>query len=308
LDSGKKHPSLLRVAIDSVDYPNHKRVLDRVALEISAGETVALIGQSGSGKSTLALAILRLLDWKRGVVNGRIEFGAHGDLLRLPEREMRSIRGKEIALVLQSAASALNPMLRISTQFEEAWRAHSSAPWRTEGLAKAKQLLGEVDLPSDDPSFLRRYPKEISIGQAQRVLIAMSLLHDPRLLLADEPTSALDIVTQQEVLGLLRRLAASRRMATLFISHDLLSVAALCDRVAILHEGEIVEEAETAAIFRSPAHPYTRRLIGALPRLPVEVPPDGVTPLLALAEQTGSSPGDLGGPAKWVAAESSKSA
>jgi ABC-type dipeptide/oligopeptide/nickel transport system ATPase component len=283
LDSGKKHPSLLRVAIDSVYYPNHKRVLDRVALEISAGETVALIGQSGSGKSTLALAILRLLDWKRGVVNGRIEFGAHGDLLRLPEREMRSIRGKEIALVLQSAASALNPMLRISTQFE-------------------------VDLPSDDPSFLRRYPKEISIGQAQRVLIAMSLLHDPRLLLADEPTSALDIVTQQEVLGLLRRLAASRRMATLFISHDLLSVAALCDRVAILHEGEIVEEAETAAIFRSPAHPYTRRLIGALPRLPVEVPPDGVTPLLALAEQTGSSPGDLGGPAKWVAAESSKSA
>jgi ABC-type dipeptide/oligopeptide/nickel transport system ATPase component len=100
------------------------------------------------------------------------------------------------------------------------------------------------------------------------VLIAMSLLHDPRLLLADEPTSALDIVTQQEVLGLLRRLAASRRMATLFISHDLLSVAALCDRVAILHEGEIVEEAVTAVIFRSPAHPYTQRLIGALPRLP----------------------------------------
>jgi ABC-type dipeptide/oligopeptide/nickel transport system ATPase component len=121
------------------------------------------------------------------------------------------------------------------------------------------------------------------------VLIAMSLLHDPRLLLADEPTSALDIVTQQEVLGLLRRLAASRRMATLFISHDLLSVAALCDRVAILHEGEIVEEAVTAVIFRSPAHPYTQRLIGALPRLPEAALPVADSPLLALAAQTGSS-------------------
>jgi len=285
---------LLRVAIDSVDYPNHKRVLGRLALEISEGETVALIGQSGSGKSTLALAILRLLDWKRGVVNGRIEFGDHGNLLALPERAMRAIRGKEIALVLQSAASALNPMLRISAQFEEAWRAHSSAAWRREGLAKTNQLLREVDLPAGDPGFLKRYPREISIGQAQRVLIAMSLLHDPRLLLADEPTSALDIVTQQEVLGLLRRLAASRKMATLFISHDLLSVAALCDRVAILHEGEIVEEAATTSIFTSPSHPYTRRLIGALPQLPVPVSSGSGSPLLALAVQTGTSPLNAG--------------
>lgn len=282
--------ALLSIRLESVDYPRHPGVLRDLRLDVEAGETVALIGQSGSGKSTLSLAVLRLLDWKRGKVQGQILWKGR-DLLQLSEREMRAIRGKEIALVLQSASSALNPMLRIETQFQEAWCAHaSSRSWKSEGLAKTLRLLAEVDLPAD-AAFLRRYPREISLGQAQRVLIAMSLLHDPQLLLADEPTSALDVITQKEVLALLRRLAATRGMATLFISHDLLSVAALCRRTAILHLGAIVEAAETRQIFHNPQHPYTRQLIAALP-----AHPDGLTfappvdqSLAALAAQTGSS-------------------
>lgn|GEM_PF-311162 len=254
----------------TVDYPSRPGVLNDLQLEIRAGETVALIGQSGSGKSTLALALLRLLDWKQGQVNGKIEFGEFGDLMNLTEKQMRRIRGREIALVLQSAAQALNPMLRLETQFREAWRAHSSANWN-QGLQKVQRLLREVDLPVDS-AFLRRYPREISIGQAQRVLIAMSLLHDPKLLLADEPTSALDVITQKEVLSLLRRLTAERGMATLFISHDLLSVAAIAERVAILEKGVIVEEAPTRAIFLWPQHPYTKQLISSLPANPFQVP------------------------------------
>lgn len=281
---------LLSIALESVDYPGHPGVLRDVRLEIDTAEAVALIGQSGSGKSTLSLAILRLLDWKRGKVQGRILWKGR-DLLQLSEREMRAIRGKEIALVLQGASSALNPMLRVETQFHEAWCAHASrGGWKSEGLQKTRQLLAEVDLPAD-PAFLRRYPREISIGQAQRVLIAMALLHDPQLLLADEPTSALDVITQKEVLSLLRKLASTRGLATLFISHDLLSVAALCSRTAILHQGAIVEAAETRQIFHNPQHPYTRRLIDSLP-----AHPDGLTfappvdqSLAALAAQTGSS-------------------
>jgi peptide/nickel transport system ATP-binding protein len=253
----------------TVDYPSRPGVLKDLQLEIRAGETVALIGQSGSGKSTLALALLRLLDWKRGQVSGKIQFAGMGDLMNLNEKEMRRIRGREIALVLQSAAQALNPMLRLETQFREAWLAHASTSW-SQGLDKVRKLLCEVDLPNDS-AFLRRYPREISLGQAQRVLIAMSLLHDPKLLLADEPTSALDVITQKEVLGLLRRMTAERGMATLFISHDLLSVAALAERVAILEKGRIVEEDSTRAIFLRPQHVYTKQLIASLPANPFQV-------------------------------------
>ncbi|BDC49261.1 hypothetical protein F183_A15770 [Bryobacterales bacterium F-183] len=268
------------------DYRGGKAVLNGVRLEIAAGETLALIGQSGSGKSTFAMAILRLLDWKGGKVRGRIQFDGR-DLTAASEREMRSIRGKEIALILQSAASALNPMLRLGTQFEEAWKAHSREPWKTAGVQKASQLLREVDLNPEE--ILRKYPREVSLGQAQRVLIAMSLLHDPKLLLADEPTSALDVIVQKEVLDLIRRMTASRRMATLFISHDLLSVAALCDRVAILHHGAIVECAATADIFANPKHPYSQKLIGALPVRPQFPMVDLPSSLVALAESTAQS-------------------
>ena len=281
--------SLLSVDI-TARYPGRPDVLKHLRLDLDAGQTTALIGQSGSGKSTLALAIPRLLDWKQAEVKGSIRWGGR-ELLSLRESEMRRIRGKEIALVLQSAATSLNPALRLETHFREAWKAHSNEN-RAAGLAAAGRLLTEVDLPCDR-AFLSRYPREVSLGQAQRVLIALSLLHSPQLLLADEPTSALDVITQKEVLSLLSRLTRERHMATLFISHDLLSVAAFCQSVAILHEGVIVEQADTQSIFTAPRHPYTRQLIDALPANPfrgVSRAETSTRPLLALDSAVSSLP------------------
>lgn len=245
----------------SVDYPGKPGVLRGVSIEVQRGEIVGLVGQSGSGKSTLAMAILRLLDLKNGSARGRIDFAGR-DLMTLNEREMRRIRGKEIGLVLQSPMTALNPSLRIGTQLEEAWRCHggSQEAWKS----RVMDLLESVSLPAD-PSFLRKFPRQLSVGLAQRLLIAMAILHRPSLLLADEPTSALDVITQSEVLQLFAKLNHDLEMGMLFISHDLLAVSTLCHRVAILHEGEIVECGPTSQIFERPRHPYTQKLIAALP-------------------------------------------
>jgi ABC-type dipeptide/oligopeptide/nickel transport system ATPase component len=260
------NPPLLAMQI-SVDYPSKHGVLRGVSLDVHRGEIIGLVGQSGSGKSTLAMAILGLLDLKGGSVRGSIEFDGR-DLTQLRERDMRRIRGKEIGLVLQSPMTALNPALRIGTQLEEAWRCHggTAAAWKS----KAMELLESVSL-TPDPAFLRKFPRQLSVGLAQRVLIAMAILHRPSLLLADEPTSALDVITQSEILRLFATLSRELHMGVLFISHDLLSVASLCNRVAILHQGEIVECAPTDEIFERPRHPYTRRLIAALPSIPVHL-------------------------------------
>jgi ABC-type dipeptide/oligopeptide/nickel transport system ATPase component len=246
----------------TVDYPSKPAVLRDVALELRRGEILGLVGQSGSGKSTLALAVLRLLGLRGGVAHGSIRFEGH-DLLALSERGMRELRGRSIALVLQSPLSALNPALRIGTQLKEAWRAHSGSS--REACHRAiVEALACVSLDEGE-AFLRRFPSEMSVGQAQRVLIAMAILHRPSLLIADEPTSALDAITQAEVLALLGSLNRKLGTAVLYISHDLLSVAALCHRIAILEAGEIVETACSERIFTLPAHPYTQRLISALP-------------------------------------------
>ncbi len=255
----------------SVDYGNKAGILQEAALEVYPEEILGLAGQSGSGKSTLSLAILRLLD-QNCKVEGHIRFGGR-DLAGLGERAMREIRGRDIALVLQSPLSALNPALRIGTQLREAWRCHARADATAEA-ARIGELLENVHLPSN-ADFLRRYPRQLSVGQAQRVLIAMALLHRPRLLIADEPTSALDPVTQGEVLELFAELNRRLRMAILFISHDLRSLAALCHRVAILHEGRIVECGPTRRVFREPAHSYTRQLLGSI-NLPGQLEPDTI--------------------------------
>jgi ABC-type dipeptide/oligopeptide/nickel transport system ATPase component len=183
------------------------------------------------------------------------------------EREMRAIRGKEIALVLQSPTSSLNPALRIGRQMEEAFRAHRpGAPDQCREAVLTS--LQHVSLPPQ-PEFLERYPSQLSVGQAQRVLIAMAVLHSPSLLIADEPTSALDVLTQAEILKLFKHLRAQFQMGVLFISHDLLSVASVADRVAVMRQGSIVESARTEEIFRNPSHPYTQALVGALPMRPL---------------------------------------
>jgi ABC-type dipeptide/oligopeptide/nickel transport system ATPase component len=258
---------ILLAARLSVRYAG-KAVLRDIEIDIRAGEILGLVGQSGSGKSTLAMAILGLLDKKRAACSGAIEFQGT-DLMRLKERELRDLRGRKLALVLQSPLSSLNPALKIRTQLKEAWRAHASGT-REECERAISAALASVSLPFDE-EFLRKHPSEMSIGQAQRVLIAMAVMHRPALLIADEATSALDVITQSEILALFRKLSRETGSALLYISHDLASVAGICDRVAILHEGSIVECDETRRILLQPQHEYTQRLMAAMPRLPQAV-------------------------------------
>jgi ABC-type glutathione transport system ATPase component len=242
-----------------------KSVLGNVSLDVARGEVLGVVGQSGCGKSSLALALLGLLKLKGGRAEGTLDFRGT-DLLNLGESELRKLRGKDISLVLQSPMSALNPALRIGTQLREAWKLHASGS-REDCKRGLQQALADVSLPSDD-EFLRRMPSQLSVGQAQRVLIAMAILHRPALLIADEPTSALDAITAAEILKLFSELNQRLGMTMLFISHDLPSVANLCHRVAIVHQGEIVELDTPVQIFSAPKHPYTKQLVGALPKVP----------------------------------------
>jgi len=250
----------------SVRYGEKPPVLRETELEIRQGEVLGLVGQSGSGKSTLAMSMLGLLDTKRATTEGAIRF-QDCDLLQLREREWRATRGRRISLVLQSPLSSLNPALRIRTQLKEAWRAHAKGS-NVECDQKIAAALESVSLPSND-EFLLKYPSQMSVGQAQRVLIAMAVMHRPALLIADEATSALDVITQSEILALFAQLNREIGMAILYISHDLPSVAGICHRIAILHEAEIVECGTREQIFASPQHEYTRRLMAALPQLPL---------------------------------------
>ena len=251
----------------TVRYPGKAPVLCGCTLEVGPGEIVGLVGQSGSGKSTLALAILGLLGRQRATVEGSIRFQGT-DLLAMRERELRSLRGRALSLVLQSPLASLNPALRIRTQLQEAWRAHrASAATKSDCAHAIHQALTSVSLPAD-ADFLQKHASQLSVGQAQRVLIAMAVMHRPALLIADEATSALDVITQAEILQLFAKLNRETGMSILYISHDLPSVAGICQRIAILNEGEIVECGATAQIFAAPVHPYTRRLMAALPQLP----------------------------------------
>jgi len=244
----------------SVDYPNRPGVLRDVHLEIESREILGLVGESGSGKSTLTLALLRLLSLKGARVSGEIIFEGE-DLLKKPESQLCSIRGRRMSIVLQNPQASLNPALRIGAQLKEAWRAHAVRTAGDCGIAIASALRS-AQLP-DDHEFLCRRPSQLSVGQAQRVNIAMAILHRPALLIADEATSALDTITQSEILDLLEQLNGELGMAILYISHDLMSVSRLCDRVAILYAGELLEVGSTDQIFTSPKHPYTQRLLSA---------------------------------------------
>ena len=240
-------------------------VLGGIRFDLYVSDSLGLVGTSGAGKSTLILSLLGLLPWRGGKVTGEVLLQGE-DVLRMPEREVRRLRGNRIALVPQSPMTALNSVVSLRAHFDEAWRAHQQGG--RNGLdARLEELLPEVQL-SFDRAFLSRKPGEISVGQAQRVMIALALLHRPAILIADEPTSALDPVTQAEIIKLLRRLKCSAGISLLYVSHDLVSVLQLCDRVAVLDAGMLVETFPVIEIGEV-RHPATRRLLQSLP-----VPPN----------------------------------
>ena len=239
-------------------------VLENLEFSVGEGEAFGLVGESGAGKSTVSLALLNLLRWTGGWVKGEVRYRGE-NLLAMREREVRRFRGKEIALVPQSPLASLNPALRLEAHFREAWTVHCRDPWPS-ACRRVRELLASVQLPSTD-EFLKRYPRELSVGMAQRLVIALALLHRPSLVIADEPTSALDPVTQAEILKLFAEINA-RGSALLYISHDLPSVATLCARVAILERGRVVEQGLSQEIFRRPEHPYAQRLVQAVAAWP----------------------------------------
>jgi len=258
---------LLTVADLRVVFPDPDgdiEVVRRISLRVGRGEIVGLVGESGSGKTMTALSIMRLVPPPGHIAGGRIVLD-DVDLLGLDEAGMRRLRGSKVAMVFQEPLAALNPVYTIGFQISEAIRAHRPLS-RSEAHREALRLLDLVAIP-DARSRLADYPHQLSGGQRQRVLIAMALACGPELLLADEPTTALDVTIQAQILELLERLRSDLGLAVLLITHDLAVIAEVCDRVVVAYAGEVVEEAMVSDLFRAPAHPYTRGLLGSLPKL-----------------------------------------
>lgn len=238
------------------------RAADEVGFGLRAGETLGLVGESGSGKSVTALSILRLVQPPGRIASGRVMFEGR-DLLQLPERQMRELRGSRIALIPQEPSSALNPVFTIGDQLAEAMVVHGVA--RRQARARAIDLLEAVKVP-DARRRAADYPHELSGGLQQRVLIAMALACRPAVVLADEPTTALDATVQAQILDLLQEMRAAFGLSLLLITHDLGVLASMADRVAVMYAGRVVEQGTVDEIFRTPAHPYTRALLASLPR------------------------------------------
>ncbi|WP_283138092.1 ABC transporter ATP-binding protein [Rhizohabitans arisaemae] len=235
-------------------------IADVPELDVARGECVAVVGESGSGKSTTLLSILGLVEGAQ--ISGSIEaFGV--DVRTASRSRLREIRGAKIALVMQSPQAALNPTLRLGTLLRRALKRHGVAG--AEAERRTAQAVADVML---EPAILRRYPHEVSGGQAQRFALALALALGAEVILADEPTSALDVTVQAEVVAVLRRLRAERGLAVLLVSHDLALVSIVADRVLVMREGRVVESGPAAEVFARPRDPYTRELIAAVPVLP----------------------------------------
>jgi peptide/nickel transport system ATP-binding protein len=245
--------------------PHLVRAVDDIDLVIEEGQTLGLVGESGSGKSVTSLSIMRLLPEANSRIEaGRIAFLGR-DLVKLPDRQMRSVRGAQIGMIFQEPGTSLNPVFRVGRQVTEAIRIHQNVSQQT-ARNRALKLFEEVGIP-DPLRRLDSYPHEMSGGQKQRVMIAMALSCNPRLLIADEPTTALDVTIQAQILDLLRRLRDERGMSILFISHDLGVIGEIADRVAVMYRGKIVENAPVAELFQNPRHPYTKGLLACRPKL-----------------------------------------
>jgi oligopeptide/dipeptide ABC transporter ATP-binding protein len=260
---------LLAVEGLTMEFPHAERAaraIDGVSFTVDRGEVLGLVGESGCGKSMTALCLMRLVPPPGRISAGRVVFGGT-DLLTLPERAMRRVRGARIGMIFQEPMTALNPVLTAGFQIAEAIRVHRAVSAR-EASRRAIELLAEVGIP-EPAARANDYPHQLSGGMRQRVMIAMAIACEPELLIADEPTTALDVTIQAEILDLLRGLRERHGMALILITHDLGVVAEQADRVAIMYAGRIVEEASTRELFAHPLHPYTRLLLGSMPTLGV---------------------------------------
>jgi oligopeptide transport system ATP-binding protein len=257
-----------------------------VSFDLDAGETLGLVGESGCGKSVTNLAVMRLLPYPAGrIVGGHVYFEDQ-DLVGLDESEMRDLRGKEIAMIFQDPMTSLNPVLTIEEQMVETIRAHKKVS-KAEARGRTIELLAMVGIPNPE-GRLRNFPHQFSGGMRQRVMIAMALALEPKLLIADEPTTALDVTIQAQVLELLGRLAADHGTAVILITHDLGVVAGMTRRINVMYAGFIVESATTLDLFAGPAHPYTVGLMHSMPRLDAQpgeplIPIEGTPPDLRFA-------------------------
>lgn len=247
-------------------YTRYGRVqaVNGVSFSIAAGETLGLVGESGSGKTVTALSLVGLVDPPGRICSGEVLLNGK-NLLDLNKKQLREIRGQEIAFVFQDPLTSLNPVLSIGTQLTETISAHEKET-KAGSRLRAVDLLGRVDLP-DPEKLLLRYPFQLSGGMRQRVMIAMALALHPRILIADEPTTALDVTVQAQILAEMRRLKKEFDTAILLITHDLGVVAELANRVAVMYAGSIVEMGSIIDIFENPGHPYTRALLRSVPRL-----------------------------------------
>jgi len=255
------------------------KAINGIDFTIKRGETLALVGESGCGKSMTALSLLRLIPEPGKIVEGEIRFDGL-DLLRIPEEEMRRVRGNRISMIFQEPMTSLNPVFRIGEQIMESLQLHQGKS-KQQATEIATELLHKVGIPAA-AQRLKDFPHQLSGGMRQRVMIAMALACDPQLLIADEPTTALDVTIQAQIMDLLAAIKAEHNMAMLLITHDLGVVAENADRVAIMYAGVIVETAPVKELYSSPQHPYTRGLLACIPRIGEKkqrlVPIEGTVP------------------------------
>ena len=240
------------------------RAIDGVSFDIKKGEILGVVGESGSGKTVTLLAVMGLITDPNAVIEGSIKYRGK-ELIGLAPRDMRKLRGREIAMIFQDPMTALTPVYTIGWQIAEQILAHQKIS-KTQAWQRAIDLLAEVNIPKPEEA-VHRYPHQLSGGMRQRAVIAMALSCNPALLVADEPTTALDVTVQAQILDLIKKLQATHGSAIVFITHDLGVMAELADRIMVMYAGRIVERSDRSAIFRSPQHPYTQALLDSIPPL-----------------------------------------